>query len=144
MSALAQGPAATVRRFWELFDTRRFDELFHDVITPDCEFVMSGAPPMKGPAAIRGMFEAYARAFPDFRCTPIHGIESGDTFAGEARFTGTHRAALVTPQGEIPPTNKEISWLSADIVRTSGGKIASWHIYNDPLAIMTQLGVPMG
>src|SRR5262245_59448368 len=139
-----KSPAEVVRTFWTAFSARRFDEIFRDVMATDCEFVMPGAPPMKGSGAIRAMFEAYARAFPDFGWSPIHGIEQGDTFAGEAKYSGTHRAPLATPQGEIPPTGKVVTWQSADIVRTSGGKIVSWHVYNDPLAIMAQLGVPMG
>ena len=141
---LTKSPAEIVRTFWTVFSARRFDELFREVVAPDCEFIMSGSPPMKGAAAIRGMFEAYARAFPDFAWSPLHGIEHGDTFAGEAKYSGTHREPLATPQGEIPATGKLISWQSADIVRTADGKIVSWHVYNDPLAIMAQLGVPMG
>lgn len=132
-------PSEIIRTFWTAFTARRFDELFRDVIAADCEFVMPGAPPMKGPAAIRAMFEAYARAFPDFTWTPLHGIEHGDTFAGEAQYSGTHREPLVTPMGQIPATGKSVSWRSADIVRTSGGRIVSWHVYNDPGAIMAQL-----
>jgi predicted ester cyclase len=93
---------------------------------------------------IRPMFEAYARAFPDFGWAPLQGVEQGDTFAGEAKYSGTYRAPLATPQGEIPATNKVITWQSADIVRTENGRIVSWHVYNDPIAIMAQLGVPMG
>ncbi len=137
-------PSEILRSFWTAFSGRRFDEVFSELIAPDCEFTMPGVPPMKGAAAIRGMFEAYARAFPDFMWSPIHGIEHGDTFAGEATYSGTHRAPLATPQGDIPATGKAITWKSADIVRTSQGKIVSWHVYNDPLAIMAQLGVPMG
>jgi ketosteroid isomerase-like protein len=137
-------PTEILRSFWTAFSARRFDDIFRELMSPDCEFVMPGGPPMRGAAAIRGMFEAYARAFPDFTWSPIHGIEHGDTFAGEARYSGTHRAALTTPQGEIAPTGRSVSWQSADIVRTAGGKIVSWHVYHDPLSILAQLGVPLG
>jgi ketosteroid isomerase-like protein len=125
--------------FWSAFAARRFDEIARDLMTPDCEFVMPGMPPMKGPAAIRRMFEAYARAFPDFAWSSIHAVEHGDTFAGEAKYTGTYREPLATPMGELPATGRAVAWTSADIVRTAGGKIASWHVYNDPAAIMAQL-----
>src|SRR5690349_18563861 len=113
-------PSEIVRAFWAAFDARRFDDVFRDLIAPECELVMPGVPAMKGPAAIRQMFEAYVRAFPDFTCSPIHGIEQGDTFAGEARYTGTHRQPLATARGEIPATGNAVAWSSADIVRTSG------------------------
>ena len=71
-------------------------------------------------------------------------IESGDTYAGEARYTGTHRGVLATPQGELPPTGQRVSWDSADVVRVADGKIVSWHIYHDPLRLLAQLGVGVG
>jgi ketosteroid isomerase-like protein len=139
-----KSPSAIVRSFWSAFAAREFDRLVRDLVAPECVFVMPGAPPLEGAAAIRGMFESYARAFPDFECTPVHGIEQGDTFAGEARYGGTHRAALVTPLGEIAPTGRAVSWQSADIVRVSAGRIVSWHVDHDTVAVMAQLGVPMG
>ena len=97
-------PGDVVRTFWQLFDARDFDALSRDVLSPDCEFVMPGAPPLRGPAATRQMFEAYARAFPDFACEAVHAIESGDTYAAETKYTGIHQGPLRTPHGEIPAT----------------------------------------
>jgi predicted ester cyclase len=105
---------------------------------------MPGMPPLRGAGAIRQMFEAYAKALPDFTCTPTHAIESGDTYAAEARYEGTHRGPLATPQGELPPTGRRVSWQSADLVRVAGDKIVSWHVYHDPFAVLTQFGVARG
>lgn len=137
-------PRQIVDTFWKTFEAHRFDELFRDLVAERCEFVMPGMPPMRGHAPVRQMFEAYARAFPDFACEPLHGIESGDTYAGEARYTGTHRGPLATPQGELPPTGNPVTWDSADIVRVESGKIVSWHIYHDPIRLLAQLGVVAG
>lgn len=134
----------TVRDFWRLFEARRFDDLCRDRLAMDCEFVMPGAPPMRGVAAVRGMFEAYVRAFPDFAARIVHAVESGDTYAAETAFTGTHRAPLATPQGEIAPTGRAVSWQSADIIRVAGGRIVSWHAYHDTLPLLAQLGVAGG
>jgi predicted ester cyclase len=139
-----KSPTEIVRNFWQLFHSRSFDTLCSDVLAPECEFVMPGAPPLRGPAAIRGMFEAYARAFPDFACQAVHAIESGDTYAAETRFTGSHRGALATPHGEIPPTGRQVSWQSADLVRVASGKIVSWHVYHDTVPLLAQLGVAQG
>ena len=137
-------PAQIVDAFWTAFTARRFDELFRDLVAEQCEFVMPGLPRLEGQAPIRQMFEAYARAFPDFACRPLHGVESADTYAGEARYTGTHRAPLATAQGELPPTGRAVSWDSADIIRVADGKIVSWHVYHDPIALLAQLGVAVG
>ena len=137
-------PTAVIRLFWQTFSARDFDALVRDSVSPDCEFVMPGAQPLRGSAAIRGMFEAYARAFPDFTCEPVHAIESGDTYAAETRFSGTHEGVLRTPQGDIPPTGRRVTWQSADIVRVAAGKIVSWHVYHDTIPLLAQLGVAPG
>lgn len=137
-------PSAVVESFWRAFAARDLARAFDEHMTPDCEFVMPGAPPMHGAGPIGAMFEAYVRAFPDFAAATLHAIESGDTYAAETRFTGTHRHALQTPQGEIPPTQRTVSWQSADIVRVRGGRIASWHVYHDPIPLLAQLGVARG
>jgi ketosteroid isomerase-like protein len=110
-------------------------------MTPDCELVMPGAPPLRGEAQIRGMFEAYVDALPDFRAETLVAVESVDTYAAETRFAGTHDGPLVTPHGAIPPSGRQIGWQSADIIRFRGGKIASWHVYHDPSSLLTQFGV---
>jgi ketosteroid isomerase-like protein len=137
-------PTQIVDTFWKTFGAHRFDELFRDLIAEQCELVMPGMPALRGHAPIRQMFEAYARAFPDLACTPLHTIESSDTHAGEARYSGTHRGSLTTPQGDLPPTGRSVSWESADVVRIADGKIVSWHIYHDPLELLAQLGVAVG
>src|SRR5262245_23642836 len=121
-------PSRIVSAFWEAFTARRFDALFAELVAADCALVMPGMPPLRGHGPIRGLFEAYGRAFPDFSCTPLHAIESADTYAGEARYRGTHRAPLATPQGELPATGRTVTWDSADIVRITDGKISSWHV----------------
>lgn len=137
-------PKQIVGWFWTGFAERRFDSLMHELIAESCEIVMPGMPPLCGHAPIRQMFEAYARAFPDFAWSPLCELESGDLYAGEARYRGTHRAPLAIPQGELPATGRTVTWESADIVRIADGKIISWHIYHDPIKLFAQLGVAMG
>lgn len=140
----AKSPGEVVRTFWKVFGERRFDDVFRDCVGADCEFVMPGAPPMRGAQAIRQLFEAYTRAFPDFACATLHAVEGGDTYAAETRFSGTHSGPLRTPQGELRPTGRTVTWTSADIVRVTDGKIVSWHVYHDPIPLLAQLGVPQG
>src|SRR5262249_26454048 len=117
MPANQPTPKQIVDAFWKSFAGRELGETFRQHMTSECEFVMPGAPAMRGQAAIVGMFEAYVRAFPDFECETLHAIESGDTYAAETRFAGTHEGPLVMPQGTIPATRRRIGWQSADVVR---------------------------
>jgi ketosteroid isomerase-like protein len=50
-------------------------------------------------------------------------------------------------EGEIPATGNTVVWESADYIKARGGRILSWHAYNDQLATLVQLGlvpVPAG
>ena len=133
-----------VASFWRAFAARDPREAYREHMTDDCELVMPGAPPMKGETAISAMFAAYKTAFPDFAAETLVAIESGDTYAAETRFAGTHREPLVSAQGTLPATGRRVTWQSADIVRVRAGKIASWHVYHDPIPLLAQLGVAPG
>jgi ketosteroid isomerase-like protein len=133
-----------VRAFWKAFAARDLDTATNAYMSDDCDFVLPGAPPMKGREAVRAMFDAYVRAFPDFRAEPLHEIEHGDTYASETAFRGTHRGPLATAHGELPPTGREVAWRSGDIVRVRDGRIVSWHAYHDTLPLLAQLGVALG
>lgn len=144
MSIEKQSPSETVSSFWRAFEAGRMDELVRDHVADRCEFVMPGSPPLSGTAAIRGLFEAYRAAFPDLKHRTLHAIESGDTYAAETAYSGTHKGALVSAAGSIPATGREVGWQSADVVRVEGGKITSWHVYHDPMSLLAQLGVALG
>jgi ketosteroid isomerase-like protein len=144
MSREKKSPSEIVSSFWSAFEAGRMDDLIRDHVAERCVFVMPGSPPLTSAAAIRGMFEAYRVAFPDFAHRTLHAIESGDTYAAETAYSGTHRGALVSPAGAIPPTGREVRWQSADVVRVEDGKITSWHVYHDPTPMLAQLGVALG
>jgi predicted ester cyclase len=113
-------------------------------MTDDCEMTMPGAPAMRGLASIRATLEAWTRALPDLAPETIVAVEQGDVYAAETRFSGTHTGPMRTPQGELPPTKRRVTWQSADVVRVRGGKICAWHVYHDPVALFAQLGVAQG
>jgi predicted ester cyclase len=89
---------------------------------------------------LRPFLEGYLAAFGGFRHEVIDWVESGDTIALELHVRGTHTGAL-PPQGEVEPTGSEVLWESADYVKVREGRIRSWHVYSDNLAVMAQLGL---
>jgi ketosteroid isomerase-like protein len=48
---------------------------------------------------------------------------------------------MATPQGELPATGKSVEIPGCMILRTHGGKVASFHGYFDQMGFLTQLGV---
>ena len=126
-------------RGMEIFHQGNLDEL-EDVIAWDAEFTMPGVA-LKGPAQLRQLLDGYRTAFPDINHTVVNTVESGDQFAWEIEVAGTHTGPMVTPAGEIAPTGKKVVWKSVDVIGTADGKVTSWHVYFDQVAVLAQLGV---
>jgi predicted ester cyclase len=138
--------AETMAAFWSAFEGGHFDRIESELMAPDIEFVMPGVPPQRGIAAVRALWEAWRGAFPDMRHETLHAVEGPSSYAAETRFSGTHTGTMQSPQGEVPPTGRTIKWTSADIVRLdpTTGRIGSWHVYHDPMALLGQLGLLAG
>ncbi len=128
-----------IDRFWQLFESNQLDSLT-GLLDADCHFKMPGLE-IRGSAALKEMLAAYRVAFPDLRHETKHHVESGDTVAIELLAMGTHTGPMQTPAGTVPATGKTIVWESCDYIRVRNGKIASWHVYHDPMPFMTALGL---
>jgi ketosteroid isomerase-like protein len=128
-----------VDRVWAAMEAGELDAL-QPLLDPDIEFRM-GPEAGKGWGFFRPFLEGYLRGFPDLRHEELDHVELGDTIALELLVRGTHAGPLQTPQGELPPTGRDVVWESVDYVKVRDGRIASWHVYTDSLAFMTQLGL---
>ena len=126
-------------RVWATVDARDFDAL-EELLEPDMEFRGLGME-VNGAAAMRGFIEAYCEGFPDMRHEVHDYVERDGTIAIELSVTGTHTGILRAPQGDVPATGNTVVWQSADYIKVRDGKVASWHVYNDRLATLEQLGL---
>jgi steroid delta-isomerase-like uncharacterized protein len=126
---------------------KRADEAFnaHDVDarlaanTDDTLFVMPGGTQLRGPEQA-DLLRAFWDALPDVTITWKNYVESGSLIAGEGVLTGTHTGPFRTPQGEIPPSGKQVTLPYAFIRRVEDGKIASERLYFDQMEFLQQLG----
>ena len=124
---------------WDAMESDDFGR-FRDLADPDIE-VRYGGTTMRGVEELTGFVQGYKEAFPDLRHEVVDYTEAGDTIALELHVKGTHSGTLRTPEGEIPATGREVLFESCDYVKVRDGRIASWHVYNDQLAFMAQLGL---
>ena len=131
-----------VNRMYEALNAHD-SEALAQFYSEDCEVV---APPgeMRGRAAVRQLSETYWNAFPDLKWTITHQCASGDTVVSEQIAEGTHNGALLTPQGEFPPTGKRVATRICDVARVRDGEIVSVHLYWDNLGFMQALGAMPG
>jgi predicted ester cyclase len=126
---------------------KRADDAFnaHDVEarlaanTDDSELVMPGGVQLRGREQA-DVLRAFWQALPDAAVTWKTHLESGSMIAGEGVLSGTHTGPFRIPQGEIPPSGREVALPYAFIRRVEGGKLASEHLYFDQLEFLQQLG----
>jgi predicted ester cyclase len=100
---------------------------------------------MPGGMKLRGreqvdVLHSFWEALPDATITWENHVESGPMIAGEGVITGTHSGPFRTPQGEIPPSGKQVRLPYAFVRRVESGKIASEHLYFDQMEFLQQLG----
>lgn len=102
----------------------------------------SSPEPVRGNEAIGEYHAVFFRAFPDLSAEFLNVFGSGEWFAAEVRFSGTHSGPLEIGPGEvIPPTGRKITADGCWIGRISpDGRCAEDHTYYDSgvFAALTQ------
>src|SRR5690348_12381964 len=130
----------TIKRFYESFNASDFDDI-SKLVKPDVRSYEPSTGLMEDEAAWRAHGEAFKAAMPDARLLLDSALEAGNTVAVQGRFTGTHTAPLVGPQGEVPPTGNRIELHFADFFTLEDGLIAEHRVYYDQLEMLGQLGL---
>lgn len=88
--------------------------------------------------------QRWKRAFPDTTANVVNVVGSGDNWACEIEWEGTHRGAFEGPFGTIPATNKKGRIRSVLLYTLKGDKIASARHYVDVISLLRQLGIAPG
>jgi ketosteroid isomerase-like protein len=120
-------------------DQEGFLEMFAD----DCHWVVPGAE-FGSKEELRGWLTPFWQGFSTFR-HDIHRAVSDteDEVFAEGTWTGTHDGVIPMPDGEVPPTGRDVSFRFA-IVATrdpNGEQARSVNLYFDNLEFLGQLGV---
>ena len=126
-----------IDQWWALLEGDELDRL-SSIVASDAEITMPGMS-FRGPAEFRPVLEAYLGGFPDMHHEVVSCVEDGDSAAVEIHVTMTHTGTFATPMGELPATGRTVILDSCDVVRTSNGRISSWHAYFDQASLMAQL-----
>jgi steroid delta-isomerase-like uncharacterized protein len=87
------------------------------------------------------LWQGWATALPDSKCTFNNAVTSGDTVVFELTWQGTHKGQLQTPKGPIAPTGKRIEIRACNVVQLEGEKTKLQRHYFDMATMLQQLGV---
>ena len=118
-------------------DLDGYVELYRDdavLTTPEGTF--------KGRAEIRERFARELTALSDYSFTLVSYVESGDLFADEFVFGGTHTGPLTLPDGTtVPPTGNRVEIKAMEMVEVDDGKMVVDNLYYDNVSVLVQLGL---
>lgn len=104
------------------------------LVTPEGTF--------KGRTEIRDRFARELAAFSDIAFTLVSYVESGDEFADEFVFAGTHTGPFRLPDGTmLPPTQNRVEIRGMEMVQVRDGKMIVDNLYYDNASAYVQLGL---
>lgn len=96
----------------------------------------------KGRRELRERFARELNALSDFHFDVVSYVETGDMFADEFIFAGTHTGPLLIPGGtELPATGRRIEVRGMEMVQVRDGRMVVDNLYYDNVAVLVQLGV---
>ncbi|WP_440713539.1 ester cyclase [Gordonia sp. FQ] len=116
-------------------------ELFATIFADDVAVEMPGSS-FQGIEGLLATIEVFYTAFPDISLTTrqVWADESGVVL--EQVFNGTHDGPLATPDGEVPPTGKKVTFGLIDtFLLNDDGKVTDHRVYYDNLGFLSQLGL---
>jgi steroid delta-isomerase-like uncharacterized protein len=128
----AQANSELARRLFEAFNKGDLDGCVA-LATDDVEVVISGmGQTFHGKDGFREFMGGLITAFPDMVITVTNQVATESEVVSECSWTGTHTGPLMSPQGEIPPSNVTIPGLVfCEVWGMRDGKVASIRNYED-------------
>jgi steroid delta-isomerase-like uncharacterized protein len=118
-------------------DNRAIAKMIDEVIAPDVLFHAPVPTGVAGAEAIKQIWAALLRAFPDIHVAVEDVIADGDKVVSRQTVTGTNLGEYLGR----PPTGKSVTYNEIFILRFAGGRIAEiWGVV-DVMTQMRQLGL---
>jgi predicted ester cyclase len=140
LAAKKQSNRQVADHFIEVVDSKKLDRLGE----VDASSIMVTTPmgTVKGVEGHAQLLKGFGTAFPNFKHTTAHCLESGDEISCEGTFMGDHTGPMTTPDGKvIPATQKHVEFPFGVFGKVKDGKFAQLRIYFDMMTFMQQLGL---
>jgi steroid delta-isomerase-like uncharacterized protein len=111
-------------------------------VTPDITYdEVATHRKVQGIDRVIALWQGWASALPDSRCTFQGVLASGASVVMEVTWHGTHRGVLQMPAGPVQPTGKRIEVRACVISELDGEKVRTQRHYFDMATLLQQLGV---
>ena len=96
---------------------------------------------LDGGDAIVEYMMSFRQAFPDLSWEAKATFENADDALDEGWLVGTHTETLSSPEGELPPTGRNLRLRECDVITVRDGRAVSHRFYYDRLDFASQLGL---
>ena len=134
------GAHEVAQKFTDAFNAH--DEAgMRKLTTDNAVFEGPGDVKLEGVDSVTAYAMNWLNAFPEARLTVHNEVVAGDWVAQEFSFEGDHQGPLMSPAGEIPPTQRHLKGRAVQILRIEGDKVADTRLYFDQVQVLTQLGL---
>ena len=112
------------------------------VVAEQFEFAdMGGGDVVHSREEWRAFCRVFVTAFPNLT-QEVRLLVDADEYAfAEVIARGTHTGALITPEGEIPPTGRTIEIPFCVVMRARDGLLVEGREYYDAATLLSQLGL---
>jgi len=133
---------AFTRRYYELFNERRFDDA-EGCVDPQAVFTYPAAKEhFIGRAGYRELVHRWTEAFPDARLSITAVHVGGEVASTEWIGSGTHLGMLDLPGfPSIPPTGRTVQLPMRESIRVVNGLIVESRMEFDPGELRRRLGL---
>ena len=123
------------------FNEKNWDRV-RATITPDFVYdEVASRRKAQGADPVIALWQGWAQAFPDSRCSFDSALVSGNNVVLELTWRGTHRGPLQTPNGPIAGTGKPIEIRACAVVELAGEKARVQRHYFDMATLFEQLSI---
>jgi steroid delta-isomerase-like uncharacterized protein len=97
--------------------------------------------PAKGTAELRPVIDGFLTAFPGMTVTVRKHWAQGNGFVAEVEFKGIQNGPLATPDGDVPPSGRDVAFTLIDVFVGDSNGITEHRVYWDNASFLAQLGL---
>lgn len=94
-----------------------------------------------GREGLQAVAQTFITAFPGMTIERLRTWVTDDGAVAEIRFAGMQTGPLVTPDGEVPPSGRTVSFPLVDTFVVRDGSVVEHHVYWDNVSFLGQLGL---
>ena len=133
--------ADLIRGLADAFNARDWDRA-RQYLSDDLAFTdVAMGHSTQGPDDFLAYAQVWANAFSDMQLDLRAAVGDESHVAGEFVGRGTHDGVLMSPNGEIPPSGRDLETPFTWFCDVAGGKLVRIGDYYDAMTIMSQLGL---